>query len=94
MFAPPQSQEPDTLVTPMASCGFFHIDHLLKIELELAYVMHNAQKDVDVAVSPTYQGPLEGASNAKKWCMFWGGARSPRKHIPHLSSLGAPLKTD
>ena len=33
-------EEPDTLVAPMASCGFLHIDHLLEIELELADVMH------------------------------------------------------
>ena len=38
----PVEKEPDTLVTPMTSCGFFHIDHLLQIELELANVMNHA----------------------------------------------------
>ena len=33
-------KEPYALVTPMACCRFLHVDHLLKIELELANVMH------------------------------------------------------
>ena len=37
----------------MASCRFLHIDHLLKIELELANVMNDAQKDIDVAIPAT-----------------------------------------
>ena len=34
------AEEPDKLVTPMASCGFFHIDNPVKIELEFADVVH------------------------------------------------------
>ena len=33
-------EEPDTLVTPMASCGFLHVDHLLQIELKFADVVY------------------------------------------------------
>ena len=46
-------QEPDTLVIPMASCRFFHINHLLQVELELAYVMHHAKENIDVPVPAT-----------------------------------------
>ena len=49
----------------MASCGFLHIDHLLKIELELTHSVDHAQKNVDVAVSSACQ-------------VFWG-AKSGEK---------------
>ena len=46
-------QEPDTLITPMACCGFLHVDHLLEIELELANVMYHAEQHVDIAIPAT-----------------------------------------
>ena len=59
------AKEPDALVTPMASCGFLHVDHLLKIELELTNVVHDAQEDVDVAIPAT--------------CQILGGSKSDEK---------------
>ena len=50
------AEEPDALVCPMTNCGFLHVDHLLKIELQFADMVHHTQNHVDIAVSSTCEG--------------------------------------